>query len=177
MTDHDPTQKTGKGMLYIAWIMALLLLYLLFDGALKNRANPNQQPTSRAINDGVEVILERNAYGHYLTNGTINKVEVTMMVDTGATDIAIPETLATKMHLKKGPAIQVSTANGITNAWITEIEELQIGDIHLYNLKASINPGMNHSDEVLLGMAALRYLDFAQQGNLLILKQHLTNKD
>ena len=177
MNEQDPSQKTGKGMLYIAWIMALALLYLLFDGALKNRANPNRQPSSKVTSDGIEVILKRNAYDHYMTNGSINNVEVTMLVDTGASDIAIPESLATKMNLEKGIQVQMSTANGLSKAWLTEVAELRIGEIRLYNLKASINPGMNHTEEVLLGMAALRYLDFSQKGNLLILNQRLKNKD
>ncbi len=171
MNQNDTPQQTGKGMIFIAWILALFLLYLLFDGALKKRSNPNQQPVSRSTQYGTEVILKRNAAGHYVTNGSINNIEVTMLVDTGATDIAVPENLAKKMGLVKGLPIKVSTANGVSRAWLTKINNLKIGEIHLINLKASINPGMNHSDEVLLGMAALRYLDFAQQGDSLILKQ------
>ncbi len=175
MNDNNSTRTTGKGMLHIAWIMALVLLYLFFDDSLTKRINPNQQPVSRSTHQSIEVVLKRNVYGHYLTNGSINNVEVTMLVDTGATDIAIPETLAKKMGLKKGLQVQVNTANGYSNAWMTQIEELQIGDIRLVNLRASINPGMNHSEEVLLGMAALRHLDFSQRGDSLILKQQKNN--
>ncbi len=175
MTPPNPLKKTGQGMLYIAWILGLLLMYLLFDGALKKQHNPNRQPQTRFSNNNVEVVLQRNHFGHYLTGGSINGVATTFMIDTGATDIAVPEYLAHKMKLKKGPAISMSTANGVSSAWMTTIDTLKIGGLTLYNLKASINPGMNHSDEVLLGMAALKKLDFAQQGNTLILKPASTH--
>ncbi|HFB65486.1 MAG TPA: TIGR02281 family clan AA aspartic protease [Aeromonadales bacterium] len=175
MNQQDPIKKTGQGMIYIAWILGLFLLYLLFDGALKRQNNPNSQPLTRMNNENVEVVLKRNRYGHYLTGGSINGVPATFMIDTGATDIAVPENLAAKMKLQKGPVISMSTANGVSRAWMTTISTLKIGGLTLYNLKASINPGMNHSDEVLLGMAALKKLDFAQQGDTLILKQASTN--
>jgi aspartyl protease family protein len=158
-------------MYYIAWLLAIFLLYLLFDGMVEKRNNPNQQPVSHSTQFATDVILKRNSAGHYVTNGSINNIEVTLLVDTGATDIAVPENIARELGLSKGLPIQVSTANGISRAWLTTIDSLKIGDIQLFNLKASINPGMNHSDEVLLGMAALRHLDFSQKGDSLILKQ------
>ncbi len=158
-------------MLYIAWILGLFLLYLLFDGALKKQNNPNQQPLTQNNGQGIEVILKRNRSGHYVTSGSINNVDVTFLIDTGATDIAVPENLYEKMGLIKGRPITMNTANGRSQAWRTTISTLKIGGLTLYNLKASINPGMNQTTEVLLGMAALKQLDFAQQGNTLTLKQ------
>ena len=171
MNENDSTKQTGQGMYYIAWILAIFLFYLLFDGVVKNRINPNQQPVSHNTQFSTEVILNRNYAGHYVANGRINNIAVTMLVDTGATSIAIPENIAKEMGLTKGQSIQVSTANGFSRAWLTTINSLTIGDIQLFNLQATINPGMNHSDEILLGMAALRYLDFSQKGDALILQQ------
>ena len=51
----------------------------------------------------------------------------------------------------------------------TEINKLSIGQITLYNVDANINPGMQ-SGHVLLGMSALKQLEFTQRGNTLILR-------
>ena len=175
-TNDKNIQSTGKGMIYIAWILGLFLMYLIFDGALKKQYNPNSQPRSLTVNNKTQVVLQRNSMGHYVTSGSINHVDTTFMIDTGATDIAVPEKLAQKMQLKKLYPMTMSTANGTVKAWGTKIRILKIGELTLYNLNASINPGMNHVNEVLLGMSALKNLDFQQQGNTLTLKQSTRNE-
>lgn len=169
--NSEDTQSTGRGMIFMAWILGLFLLYLLFDGALKKQHNPNTHPESFTSGSTTQVVLKKNHMGHYVTSGTINGVAVTFIIDTGATSIAVPEKLSQSMSLKKRYPMQVSTANGVVNAWGTKIDSLTIGELKLYDLNASINPGMNHEDEVLLGMSALKNLDFQKKGDTLILKQ------
>ncbi len=175
MQNPDPIKSTGKGMLYAAWALAFILFYMFFDGILDKQHNPNSRPTSIANANRISVTLDRNRFGHYLSTGKINGYPVVFLVDTGASNIAIPEDLANKIGLSKGYRQSVSTANGNTYAWSTEINSLELGDIQLHNIPASINPGMNHSTEVLLGMSALKQLDFAQQGNQLILTQYISS--
>jgi len=62
------------------------------------------------------------------------------------------------------------TANGIVEVRDTTIETLQLGSIRLSNIRASINPGMV-GEEILLGMSALKDLEFTQRGSKLTLKQ------
>jgi aspartyl protease family protein len=45
-----------------------------------------------------------------------------------------------------------------------------IGDIKLTNVSAHINPSMDF-DEILLGMSALKQIEFTQRGDTLILRQ------
>ena len=49
------------------------------------------------------------------------------------------------------------------------IAELQIGDILLTGVRASINPAMT-GNTVLLGMSALRHVEFTQRGDQLTLR-------
>lgn len=169
-TEQEPPGKSiGKTMVIIAWIMILGFLTLIFGKLEEKEHNPNQTITS--VNDGnsVTVALQRNRYGHYVADAMINGKTVPVLLDTGATSMSIPLTLANQLKLEKGPAYQVSTANGM--AWVnaTSLDSVAIGDIVLYDVKASINSGL---DEVLLGMSFLKQLEMTQRGNQLTLKQY-----
>jgi len=167
--DIKQTKGMGKGMLAIAMIVSLGLLTMMFQGAIEKQANPNQKVKSKTNATGqVEVILKRNRAGHYVSAGTINGNEVVFLLDTGATNVAIGETTARKLALKPGRAVQVSTANGITTGHQTMIDHLSIGQIILYNVRAIITPNLS---EILLGMSALKQIEFTQKGNTLVLKQ------
>jgi aspartyl protease family protein len=169
----DPTQSTrklGSGMLALAWLMVIGLLMVFFQDMLDEQRNPNQQLSS-AINGGyTEVRLLPNRQHHYVLTGQINDHPVTFLLDTGATDVAIPEKLANRIGLRKGASHQVFTANGTAIAYRTQIDQLKIGDIQLSNINASITTGMP-GDIILLGMSALRELEFSQKGDALILRQ------
>jgi aspartyl protease family protein len=103
--------------------------------------------------------------------GTINGKQVTFMLDTGATRVSVPEKLAEELSLEKMARGRSSTANGIVEIHLTRIRRLEIGSIKVFDIPASINPGMNHSDQVLLGMSVLKNVDFSQQGDTLTLRQ------
>ena len=167
----NSSRATGKGMLILSFAIGLILLTVVFDDLLQARFNPNRSPQSIELVSGVrEVTLQRNQQGHYIANGTINDVPVTFLVDTGATDVAIPENIARKANLKKGNARLAATANGSVNVYSTELNSLTLGNISLQNVAASITPTM-FSDTILLGMSALSEIDFSQVGATLTLRQ------
>lgn len=167
-----PDRRLGTVMLVLAWIAGLALAAQWFSGLEERRRNPNQQPMSLHVGETVEVHLERNRHGHYLATGQINGQPVTFLLDTGATFVAVPAALAERLQLVRGRPIMVNTANGLTESWSTRIDSLQLGDIRLHDVSAGIVPGIVGED-VLLGMSALRQLDFSQQGGELILRQNL----
>ena len=165
-------QRIGRGMLYACWALVLGFLTWAADAWLDRQANPNTDPLVRTADDGAtEVVLQRNRYGHYVASGEINGHPVQLMLDTGATDVAVPENLARRLRLQKLAPLRVSTANGYAAAWLTRIAEVRIGGIVLTDVRASINPGMNHDDSVLLGMSALKQVEFAQRGDRLVLRR------
>lgn len=162
----------GHGMLIISFALGLGLLTLLFDGVLDRQANPNRDPQFRFTDTGVrEVVLERNRQGHYVADGTINGIPVTFLLDTGATDVAIPDSVARAAGLSAGYAGQASTANGVVTVYSTSIEELILGNIVLQDVAASITSSMD-GNTILLGMSALSRVEFTQQGSTLTLRQH-----
>jgi aspartyl protease family protein len=163
-------QHIGKGMIIAAWILLLVLLTWFFNDRLEQQRNPNRQMSSTTAGDentGVE--LQRNRYGHYVANGTINGEPVEFMLDTGATDVSIPASIADRLGLQRGRRVTYQTANGTISAWQTVADEIRLGPLRLGPVRASINPHVK-GESVLLGMSFLKQLDFKQQGNTLTLK-------
>ena len=76
-----------------------------------------------------------------------------------------------KLGLEAGPATSVSTANGVTTAYLTRLDQLAIGDIELYDVNASIIAGMA-VDEILLGMNVLKHFELVQRGDQLIIRKY-----
>lgn len=157
-------------MTVAAWLIFFFFLFSIFDYSILQRNNPNQNINT--VTDGYikEVVLQRNAYGHYVANGKINALGVTFLLDTGATDIAVPESLADKIGLKKGRVVIVKTANGNVKAYRTRLDSVAIGDIELYDLRATILSNMQ-GDEALLGMSFLKQLEIIQKGSTLTIRQ------
>ena len=168
--DKPLHQRLGNHMIVAAWIGVIGLLTWLFSGYLERQYNPNQALISNTAGSRGMVVLDRNRYGHYVAPGRINGVPVTFLLDTGATMVSVPARLADELELVKGPASQVMTANGVVRVYTTVLDEVQLGDITLADVRATINPQMQ-DDEVLLGMSFLKQLDFSQEGDQITIQQ------
>ena len=172
MQAPEPTKSYGKTFAIIAWLIAMLLLFLFFQDTLQQQLNPNQQLQSVQGSRGeTRTVLIRNKAGHYVGTALVNGQPVDFMLDTGATTVAIAASTAEKLGMPFGRAMQVNTANGIATAYASRIDQLQLGDIVLTDIPASIVPNLAGT-EILLGMSALKQLEFHQQGNQLSLIQH-----
>ena len=168
----DSTRQLGVGMVVAMWLVVLALLTVYFSHWEERRNNPNQTLHSQISEDGArEVVLKRNRYGHYVATGAINNVPVVFMLDTGATDISVPQAIAEKLDLERGPVVYYQTANGDAKAYMTRLDNVSLGDIALQGVRAHINPNF-HSDEILLGMTFLKHVEFTQQGDTLTLRQY-----
>lgn len=167
----DQHGKIGKWMLIMAWVAGLGLLTVMFDDQLASQFNPNARPVSVQSGEMIEVKLKQNRYGHYVTGGSINGQPVIFFLDTGATDVSIPYHLAEQLKLQAGRKYSVNTANGRIQVAQTSIEQLTIGDIQLFNVDANLNPAVG-DNEILLGMSALKQLEFSQKGDWLVLRTY-----
>jgi aspartyl protease family protein len=172
----QPEQKLGRGMLYIMWVLVLGGLTYGFNAWENKRHNPNSRESISASAEGGRsegrriVTLKSNRQHHYMASGRVNGKRVTFMLDTGATDVVVPQALANTLGLVAGFKSTAITANGTVQVRNTVIDTLELGAIKLTNIKASINPGM-HGKEILLGMSALKHLEFSQSDDTLTLKQ------
>lgn len=170
-SEQKQTQRTGRMMLIFAWVGGLALLTLVFQDFLDAQFNPNSTPIVQQGQDGRrEVVLERNSRGHYVASGRINGRAVTFLLDTGATDVAVPEAVADRLGLRRLGGAVSQTANGPVAVWQTMLDEVQLGAISLQQVRASILPSMGANDPVLLGMSFLRQLEFTQRDGQLTLR-------
>ena len=156
-------------MAIFAWVSIIIVLTLLFDAWLKKTQGP-KVTTAKVISvEGVQkTIIPRNHQNHYVVRGKVNDEAVIFIIDTGASDVVIPGALAEKLKLKKGPSSMANTAAGLTKIQLTKLQSITIGHIQIHDVYASISPSMT-GDEVLLGMSALQYVNFSQNGDQLIL--------
>lgn len=170
MSEQTPGRRAGRVMWVLAWGAGLLLATHFFGNWEDRQHNPNQTPQSVHGNGFVEVSLASSRQGHYVVNGQIDGHDVTFLLDTGATQVAIPSAVAEQLGLQRGAPIIISTANGRATGHRTRLDSLRLGDIELRDVAALIAPGMD-GDEVLLGMSALKQLEFSQKGGTLVLRQ------
>lgn len=175
MVDQTPKHSVKRMrtiMIILMWLLAFVLLLYFFNGVLTRQQNPNRQPVSTVSKAGVrEVILKANDRHSFYVSGFINQHPVTFLLDTGATNVAIPATLNNTLGLPLGQSMIVDTANGRSRAYATTITRLSIGNIVLTDIHASINPTFK-AKYILLGMNALKQLEFIHKGNTLTLRQY-----
>jgi len=171
----DDSKKIGKIMVWLTWLIVLYFLFLLFSKVLDHQKNPNQNIDSITTENGVvEIVLEANRGGQYVANGFINKQPVTFLVDTGASDVAIPIKIAERLQLTLGNQVRYHTANGTTIGYQTHLDEVRLGDITIENVRGGITPNMQ-GNFVLLGMSFLKKLEFTQRGKTLTVRQYRGN--
>ncbi len=166
-TANPPTFNTFT--IALIWIALLAGASFFFDDLLEGINNPNRTVTVNVSEGGLpQVVLKQNRQGHYVATGKINGQPVQFLLDTGATNVAIPEHIAKQLKLEKGPAHQTITANGTSTSYMTRLDTASLGPLTLTNVPASISTGMQF-DEILLGMSFLRHLKMSQQGKQLTL--------
>ena len=125
---------------------------------------------SRVGADGTpELVVQRDRSGHYVVPGTVNGVEVEFLLDTGASDVAIPPALARRLELRRGPEVEIITASDVIPGYLVTLDDVSIGPISLKRVRGSVS---EHSigDEVLLGMSFLRHFDLSQSGRSLTIR-------
>jgi len=157
-------------MLWIAALGLLGGLYLLFS-MLENDAGTVSSIDS---NGAAMVVLEQDRDGHYEAKGQINGQPVTFLVDTGATDVALPESAARALGLDFGPKVRVMTAAGPATAWVTRLDVVTVGDIRRENVRASITSG--EFNGILLGMSFLKHYNLQQTDGRLVIREVRTGE-
>ncbi len=160
--DQNQYAKTGRSMFLIAWAILFGLLFLFFYYYEKS-----DSVVFKATNS--EFILSADSEGHYRIKGQINDYPVLFLVDTGATLVAIPQSLAEQLHISGRYPVTISTANGEVTGYLTRLKKLTFGEFILNDVKAVIIP--NNDEVVLLGMNVLSQFNIEQQNKKLILKR------
>ncbi|AMP03625.1 TIGR02281 family clan AA aspartic protease [Collimonas pratensis] len=115
------------------------------------------------------VTLKVNPQGHFVADAQINGAMMTMLVDTGATMIALPASDAARMgvNYKQGRMITVNTANGPAPAYMVKLNTVKIGDIEMNQVDALVQEsGLPFA---LLGMSFLNRTEMRREGEMMVL--------
>ncbi|HPG89579.1 MAG TPA: TIGR02281 family clan AA aspartic protease [Hyphomicrobium sp.] len=103
------------------------------------------------------VTLRASDYGHFETTAEINGRDVEVMVDTGATMVALTYEDAERAGIYLTPSDfthQVSTANGVARVAPIQISTISIGNITVRNVRGAVSERGN-LHRTLLGMTFL----------------------
>jgi aspartyl protease family protein len=116
--------------------------------------------------------LELSSNGHYMTTATINGSSIPVMVDTGASTVALSFEDARRAGIRSSDLdfrMPVSTANGTAQAAPVVIRRITIGGITVEDVAAMVLPEGALSGS-LLGMSFLSRLDGyeVRQGTLIL---------
>jgi len=126
-----------------------------------------QNPVSETdANGDITITLNQGQSGHYFATGKINGEDVKFIVDTGATSVSIPMKVAKRLGLPLGQKFRTTTANGYGTSYATGIKSIQLGDITLTNVEATVSEGLT-GEEALLGMSFLRRTRVEQENGVM----------
>lgn len=121
-----------------------------------------------------EVRLQPGRGGHYLTPARINNMPVSVMVDTGATSVAmsLPQAKALGIDYRNGELIPISTANGYANGYRVMLSRVTVGAVSVENVEAIVSMS-NFPETILLGNSYLnRVKMFTENGVLVFQSQY-----
>lgn len=153
----------GMTLLYFVFWLALagVIWYLV-----ERVQHPN---TLEHIGTPQVVTLKRSPDGHYSAEALINGERVRVLVDTGATGVAISQQVADRLGLKSQQAIRSHTANGEAIAYLVRLKTVQLGGIVAHDVSATIAPGLQ--GDALLGMSFLGRMDVRLYKGIMTIKQ------
>lgn len=120
-------------------------------------------------NDRASVTLQADGRGHYMVQGQINGGSVRMLLDTGATMIALPASDAVRLGIdyKKGRVGYVNTANGVAPAYHVKLNTVKVGDIEINQVDALVQE--QGLPIILLGMSFLNRTEMRREGEQMVL--------
>ncbi|MDR6265140.1 TIGR02281 family clan AA aspartic protease [Roseobacter sp. N2S] len=139
-----------------------------FSDTLKQQIMP-----SRATQSAQGFEVQRARDGHFYLTLQVNGKNIPFVVDTGATDIVLTQDDAEKIGIDPDTLTYIgraNTANGVVKTASTVLDQIALGDMVDYDVRASVNGGK--MDGSLLGMAYLnRFSEISMRGDRLILKR------
>ncbi len=132
-----------------------------------------ERPDTAARQPGT-VTLPAGQYGHFLTQAEINGRDIGVMVDTGASLVALSYDDAERAGIFVNPSDfthRAQTANGLARVAPVTISRIRIGDITVRNVAAVVSE-RGASAGTLLGMSFLGRLSRVEmRGATLVLEE------
>ncbi|MES2039685.1 MAG: retropepsin-like aspartic protease [Pseudomonadota bacterium] len=122
-----------------------------------------------APSSGSSVVLKVGDRGHFTAPAMINGISINMLVDTGASLIALPAADAIRLGInyRQGTPGSANTAGGVVQTYHVKLDTVKIGDVELHQVEASIiEQGLAVP---LLGMSFLNRMEMRREGDQMTL--------
>ncbi|MDY6829655.1 MAG: retropepsin-like aspartic protease [Pseudomonadota bacterium] len=114
-------------------------------------------------------VIPLSTEGQYRTVGTINGQTVEMLVDTGASTVAMSAPTARRLGIDfrlQGDPIWVTTASQRVRAWRLTLDRVSVGSVVVLGVDAAVLEG-DLPPMTLLGMSFMRHVQFTEQDGVL----------
>lgn len=145
-----------------------IMIYSSSPCAKDDKTLSSWQVTSKPYQPQV-LALRQDASGHYFADGAVNGNAVKFVIDTGASLVALPNTLAQASGMQCLAQVEMDTANGLSKACKVKITTLKFGAFVLHDVEALVAPNLT---QPLLGMNVLKHYNLTQNLNEMHIAEH-----
>jgi aspartyl protease family protein len=120
---------------------------------------------------GNRIVLTASTGGHFIADGTINGQAVRLLVDTGATHIAMSAADAQRLGIdyRSGQQGWANTANGVAPAWRVKVHSVRIGDVEVFDVDGVVSP--QPMPQILLGNSFLNRFQMKRDNEQMVLER------
>jgi aspartyl protease family protein len=133
-----------------------------------------QQPVTGTASDGNSATLYADSRGHFFTHIQVRGIAVKVLVDTGASLVALSTEDAAKIGFRASASdrkAQFNTANGRVTASLVRLPEVRLQNITVFDVEAAIMPP-GAMQGTLLGMSFMRKLaSFESRGPSMVMRK------
>lgn len=144
--------------------LAALLVFVLGGYLIYQHVT---RPDLEVIGDN-ELRLKRLNDGHYHASGQINGIPVKFLLDTGASMVSVPQSLARQAGLDCDAPASFTTANGKVQGCVALRQTVEFGPFRVYDVDIALMPSMD--GPALLGMNVLGRFDLQQSNGTLAIR-------
>jgi len=122
-----------------------------------------------------QIVLRAGADGQFRVTAYVNGNPVRAIIDTGASSVAMSSALALKLGIdyRRGQPGTMYTANGSVASYGVLVRSVQIGDVVVTNVPASVQEGreISRDVDVLIGHSFLRNVQLQQSGTTMMISR------
>lgn len=135
--------------------------------SISNRVGVQYEEAKKA-----QVVVASDQHGQFRIRGAVNNNFTNFLVDTGASVVAVSSNDARRLGIdySNGEKGVVYTAQGTTDSYFVILDEVVVGAITAYNVRAAVIEG-EYPLEPLLGMSFLRNVHMEESRGVLTLTQ------
>lgn len=137
------------GIIVIAAVLAPVVASDFIAGFVEYRDStvarePDAAPAQKRSTLARQVVLDADPRGHFVSAARINGRRVEVMVDTGASVVALNAETARRLGIlppASAYSASIGTANGVVDVAPVVLSEIRLGEVTIHNVNAAIVPG------------------------------------